>query len=635
MLKAPKLLLPKWMQASLIFIFGITVFIFILVNRYPVPLRPIAVQARYGLTIFAPIAFIVFFLVFRLKGFWGKLLSFSLTLGLFALALSGLWVSGNTEPQVISGLLPTVDAGEFFYDALRLLNGAQFSDFSSRRPIFSGLLSSILLLTGKDLQSTIAITVGIVAIACYLAIKNVKTFWNPLSTSIFLLFLFYFYRRFAGRLMTENLGFALGVLGFAFLINGITRKNKLIVLLSLFLLTLGLNVRAGPFFILIGFFIAANLFFKNEKKWDKYFAILLIIVILIGFFINYFIFLAIGSKTGSPFSNFSYTLYGVVNNGEGWTKIMYDHPEIFSLPEPDLNNKIYQLAFESFKAHPFGIVIGAIRQYGVLFNFYNSNISIYSYVTGGNRLIFHLIQIIIYIFALIGLIRIIKEKSQPINYFLLLILAGFFLSVPLSPPGDSSNMRIFAVSIPFIVSLPVIGFEAVTNKIPWLAYITKNKENIRNPVSEVIFSLVLVMAAIVAPLIIHSISPPLNFQQITCSTGQDLIYMDLRPNSSIRIFSESEFFLDWIPNFHKGRFVQNLHAMSVESVIQEFESLPTPVMITSGINLNDNQDMFLIIKKETDFNRIGRYAICGKRSDAPLVEYYSPFFYADTFSLIN
>ncbi len=594
-----------------------------------------ALQVRYGLTLFAPLALISFFLVFRLKGFWGRLLSFTLTMGLFALALSGLWASGKTEPQVISGLLPTVDAGEFFYDALRLLIGAQFSDFSSRRPIFAALISSILFSTGKDLQFTIAIIVGIVGVACYLATRQAQTLWNPFSTSIFLLFIFFFYRRFAGRLMTENLGFALGVLGFAFLINGITHKNRLIILLSLFLITLGLNVRAGPFLILIGFFIAANLFFKKEKKWDKYFVIILIFVIILGFLINYFVFLAIGSRSGSPFSNFSYTLYGSVNNGEGWTKIMYDHPEIFSLPEPELSNKIYQLAFESFKAKPFGIVIGAIRQYGLLINFFDSNISIFSYVTGENSLIFILIQTLIYIFSLIGLVIIIKNKSQPINYFLLLILAGFFLSVPFSPPGDSSNMRVFAVSIPFIVCIPVIGVEAVTNKIPWLANKIEKKDKIGYSFSEVVFSLLLVVASIIAPIIIRFLSQPLNPQLINCNSDQDLVYMDLRPDSSIRIFPESEFFLDWLPNFHHSRFTINLHAMSVGTVIAEFESLPTPVLITSGINLADNQDLFLIIQDRSKFDLLGRYAICGKWSDAPRVAYYSPFFYAKTFTPIN
>jgi hypothetical protein len=128
---AQKPILPKWIETPLIFILGITVFVFILVNRYPFPLRPIAIQVRYGFTLFAPIALIIFFLVFRLKGFWGNLLSFILILSLFALGLSGLWASGMTEPHVISGLLPTVDAGEYYHDALRLLNGSLFSDFSS------------------------------------------------------------------------------------------------------------------------------------------------------------------------------------------------------------------------------------------------------------------------------------------------------------------------------------------------------------------------------------------------------------------------------------------------------------------------------------------------------------------------
>jgi hypothetical protein len=631
-IKPRKFSYPNWLANSFIFLIGTGVFVFILVNRYPFPLRPMALQARTGLTLLAPLALIAFFLVFRLKGFWGRLFSFTLIMGLFSLALSGLWASGSTEPQVISGLLPTTDAGEYYYDALRLLNGVKFFDFSSRRPIFPALLSFILFITGKNLQATNAVLVGIVGIACYFSTRQARKIWNPLSASIFLLFIFFFIRRYTGKIMTENLGLAFGLLGFIFFINGVMRKDKMILAISILLLTLGLNVRAGPFFILIGFFIAANLLFRQGKKWDRRFGLILILVIFLGFFINYAIFQTIGSTSGLPFSNFSYSLYGLVNNGGGWTKIFADHPEIASLPDAELGIRSYQLAFESFKANPFGIVIGTIKEFGVLFNFVNSNQSIYSVVSGENRLTYHLIQVFIYFFALIGLITIIKKREQPFNYFLLFILIGFFLSIPFSPPGDSSNMRVFAVAIPFIVCLPVIGVEQVTKKISWLVNNKESKNGIRYPKSELIVTSLLMISSIIAPIIILVFSHPFNPESIQCNPDQDLVYMDLRPGTSIKVLPESEFFLDWLPNFHHGRFTTNLHAMSVGTIIEEFESLPTPVLITSGINLADNQDLFLIIQDKSKFDLLGKYAICGKWSDAPAVAFYSPFFYAENFS---
>ncbi len=633
MIRSRKFSYPNWLVNSFIFLIGTGVFVFILVNRYPFPLRPMALQVRTGLTLLAPIALFAFFLVFRLKGFWGRLLSFTLTMGLFSLALSGLWASGSTEPQVISGLLPTTDAGGYYYDALRLLNGVRFSDFGSRRPIFPALISFILFITGKNLQATNALLVGIVGIACYFATRQARKIWSPLSASIFLLFIFFFIRRYTGKIMTENLGLALGLMGFTFFINGIMRKDKVIILISVLLLTIGLNIRAGPFFILIGFFIAANLLFRQGKKWDKSFALLLILIIILGFLINYVVFLTIGSPSGLPFSNFTYSLYGLVNNGGGWTKISADHPEIFSLPEPQLSNRIYQLAFESFITNPFGIVIGTLKEYGILFNFIDSNQSIYSFVFGENSLIFHLTQVFIYIFAVIGLVTIIKKKKQPLNYFLLLIFAGFFLSIPFSPPGDSSNMRVFAVAIPFIVCLPVIGVEQVTKKISWLSNNEENENGIGYPKSELIATSLLMIASIVAPVIILFSSHMFNPKPNQCNPGQDLVYMDLRPGTSTQVLPESEFFLDWMPNFHHGRFTINLHAMSVGTVIGEFESLPVPVKIASGINLADNQDLFLINQDRMKFDLLGTYTICGKWSDTPTVVGYSPFFYAETFTI--
>jgi 4-amino-4-deoxy-L-arabinose transferase-like glycosyltransferase len=471
-----------------------------------------------------------------------------------------------------------------------------------------------------------------VGIACYFAARQAQKIWNPLSTSVFLLLIFFFIRRYTGKIMTENLGLTLGLLGFAFFINGVMRKDKVILSISVLLLTLGLNVRAGPFFILIGFFIAAILLFKQGRKWDKRFALILILVIILGFLINYAVFHIIGSKSGLPFSNFSYSLYGLVNNGGGWLKIFADHPEIASLPDAELGIRSYQLAFESFKTNPFGIVIGTLKEYRILFNFVNSNLSIYSYVSGENSLIYHLTQIFIYIFALIGLVTIIKKREQPFNSFLLLILVGFFLSIPFSPPSDSSNMRVFAVAIPFIAALPVVGVEQVTKKIFWLANHKESKNGIGYPKSELIVTSLLMVASIIAPIIVHSFSHPFNPGPIQCNAGQDLIYMDLRQGTSVKIFPNSEISIEWMPNFRKGDYDLNLHGLSALSVIQEFGILTPPVLITSGINLVDNQDLFLIIQDRSKFDLLGTYAICGKWSDAPQFSNYSRLFYAETFT---
>ena len=242
--------IPQWAQSVIIFVLGIACFIFILVNRQPIPLRPMALQVRSGFTLFAPIALALFFLVFSIKGFPGKLLSFVLILSLFALGLSGLWASGQTEPQIIGGLLPNVDAAEYYNNALRLMNGSNFFDFSSRRPIFPSYLTTLLWLSQKNLQVTLGIMVFIASLCTFVALSFMRKRFNSLVSTIFLILVYLFYRRYGGLVMSENLGFPLGIMGFALLTESVFEDKKNLAYMALFLLSYALNVRAGAFFIL-------------------------------------------------------------------------------------------------------------------------------------------------------------------------------------------------------------------------------------------------------------------------------------------------------------------------------------------------------------------------------------------------
>jgi len=58
-------------QSMIIFTLRTASYIFILVNRQPIPLRPMALQVRYGFTLFVSIALILIFMRFFSKGLLG------------------------------------------------------------------------------------------------------------------------------------------------------------------------------------------------------------------------------------------------------------------------------------------------------------------------------------------------------------------------------------------------------------------------------------------------------------------------------------------------------------------------------------------------------------------------------------
>lgn len=623
--------IPDWVQSVFIFILGIATFVFILVNRNPIPLRPMALQVRSGFTLFAPIVLIIFFLVFSIKGFWGKLLSFVLILSLFALGLSGLWASGLTEPQVIGGLLPNVDAAEYYSNALRLLNGSNFFDYSSRRPIFPSYLTALLWITNKNLQMTLGLMVLAVAICTYFALTIIRKHFGQLVSASFLILIYFFFRRYGGLVMSENLGFPLGLLSFALLLDGLVEQKPRLAYFSLFLLSFALNVRAGAFFILPCLLIGLWQLYGNKTKWK----ILLVLIGLIGagFLVNLFLFKVLGSPTGTPFSNFAHTFYGLAQGGKGWTQIYADHPDILNFKESEISQKIYAYSFLAIKTNPWNLISGFFKQYGYFFNFINSNLSLFSFVYGGSEFIYNIIQPLLYLLMLIGLYRAIVHRNEPFYRILLLTLLGTLLSVPFIT-ADASYMRAYASSISFIVIFPALGVCELVKRIPRLDRTVFYPTHLRYLYQIEVLIAILVILPFLAILPRHINQPKISGRQI-CPNGEENIAVEISGGSFLSIYPNSEFFLDWVPNLHEARFKSSYISSRVENMREEVRLLPARLQIANTIDLYSNKDMVLIIKDSAIFGKSGWYSICGKWSDFPQFIYVSRYFYAATFKKID
>src|SRR5829696_6021550 len=118
-----------WIQDAFWIVPALAVFAFILLNRSPNLLRPLSLSARTGFNLTVMLLFLLLYLSFRLRGWSGRILSLGMTLALFALALAGLWATGQTQSTVLSGIVPLYDAADYHADALRLLAGDSLSDF--------------------------------------------------------------------------------------------------------------------------------------------------------------------------------------------------------------------------------------------------------------------------------------------------------------------------------------------------------------------------------------------------------------------------------------------------------------------------------------------------------------------------
>ncbi len=229
----------------------------------------ISLAVRHGFTSILVAIILLFYLLYRQSGWTGTLASLSLTLILFALPLSAMWNSGFSDGSIIGGLLPLNDPNAYSWEAGRLLEGENFTAWGSRRPLFTGMLASLLGLTQQNLQVTLAILVAITAISCFLLAREIQHQHGIAAGILVLTILFLFYRNYIGKLLTENLGLALGAVGFALLWRGAGQKQIDNCLLGILLLTLALNARAGAFFILPAIILwSKSLFAALPTRWN-------------------------------------------------------------------------------------------------------------------------------------------------------------------------------------------------------------------------------------------------------------------------------------------------------------------------------------------------------------------------------
>lgn len=570
----------------------------------PIP-EVLGLFVRYNLVLLTLIALPLFFLTFRIKGILSIFAGLSLTLLLFGLPLNGLWQSGASEPFIIGGLLPFSDAASYYSDALRVVEGYRFSAFSTRRPLFPALLTVLLAITGQNLVGSIAILGAIIAAICYFAAREMQRSLGTLCASVFLFILFLFYRRIAGTTMTENLGLPLGVAAFTILWSAARRKNLWQTAVGLLLLTLALNARAGTFFILPALLLWCGFAFRGNRLFSIPVVVICTLSVAIGFGLNMLVFNLVADPGGMAFSNFSYTLYGVVAGGKGWMQILIDHPELAQLDDVSRSAQTYALVLEAWKAHPLNIIVGAFKNW---FDYLMPRgAGAFGFIRGIEAVSWanYAVRIVLSIFAGWGLVVAWKKRKQEPYSLMLWAAAGIFLSVPFVPPNDSNQMRVYAAAVTFLLAFSTIGLKSI------LGLVTKHqKEEFRpqesKPGAAILFGLTLATVTIGGVLLVKAIAKPQDLVPVECPTGETQMLVRFTAGSMVKIEGEPGFQLVNVP---LDSFVElnegypEMHAALVQAV-GEGAALARP------LDLLSMQYPLLMINDEDLIDSSGVYALC-------------------------
>lgn len=393
---------------------------------------------------------LLLFITFQRQGWFGHLYRLTILAILYGLGLSFYW---NTAfvPDVfeIFGFLPITDASNYYSAACALLGGLKIGwAQASYRPLFPLFLSSLLALSKLDPKVVLAILVYLNLLGGYLAAHEIQKTHGALAASFYLMFGYLFYRFFMGMFMSEQLGFLLGNLAIALIWNGIRGHKMLNILLGIFCMSYGLNVRPAGMVVLPMLALWSGFCSSQRRAFSLKWSGFALIAALLGFLLNYYVAHEYLLNPGRTFSNWGYQLYGVAAGNAGWQQLTLDYPG--TPPEEALDRAIQKII-----QNPKLFAKGVLLTYRDYFEPAGEN-NLFAFL----RHVSNPMKWFLWIWSLGGVVYLLFSRRDRYSAFLLFSFIGISLSIPFAPPRDG-GWRLYTVTDPLVLGLLV-------NIFPWL-----------------------------------------------------------------------------------------------------------------------------------------------------------------------
>jgi hypothetical protein len=442
------------------------------------------------------------------------------------LPLAGLWAGGRGGENVVFGIWQASDASNYETGALSLLWHGQLDSWNTRRPLMAVALATIFSLSGASLMTAQVAFVLLVALASFIAARAVWRTHGLGAALLVLGTLVVFQSLHIGSFLSEMLGLPLGALAFALLWTGLHDGRRWPVAVGLTLLSLGLNARAGAFFVLP--VLVVWLTWRERKHGARAMAVTVgwsLIAVAAGFAPARVLTSLYGVPEGVAFGNLAPTLYGLAVGGKGWLQVYADHPAIKALPnEAAQFAEIYRLALAAFLAEPWRLPLGVLRAY----NDYIFNTGWVNFFRNA------LVRAVAIALLLAGLVDAIRRRHEIGPSFLLVVTIGVLLSVPILADGGA---RVFAATIPTTAALIALGGAAIARRIGrGLALPTLHRPSLLAETA-----LAILMLALCGPLLELSWRAPAPLAPTqNCPTGLTAAAFLKRPGSHLLLVPDGD-----------------------------------------------------------------------------------------------
>ncbi|HXQ33650.1 MAG TPA: hypothetical protein VN843_06475 [Anaerolineales bacterium] len=520
---------------------ALTVNVLILIIPPPV----LITRSLFNFRLDVAFLFVIFLgLVLSRNGTAWNTISLTLTLTLFSIPLIYKWQTAGFYGYLIGGLLPWSDAAGYYSGAQHLIYDGHLTSWATRRPLFGGFLAVLLSATGNNLQISLAILAMLNGLALFLAAREIQKVHGSWIAATFLAICYWYYCAHAGITASEQLGLCFGSLGLAFFVHETRNESITKVIFGLFLLTVALNARAGAFFILPAFILWFGIIHHKNLGWRKPIALGIAVVVL-GMLSNMVMVKIIGSTDAVPFSNYSYSLYGLASGNAGWSQVNRDHPDV-------KEEEVLGLALEKIHNNPSLFVIGILRSYR---DYFTTNYGLFSFlgIVNDRR---NLGNLLLLALTCVGLAIALARRKQGQYGLILAAFFGVFLSVGLIPPRDADFMRIYAATIPFTAFLASIGLsilEQPLKKIGLPAEIPTDEQTGSKLLLP--FSIILLITCFIGPLLIKiAAHPQRSSASGSCSPAEEEIRFIVSGGSSIKLVNDNSLSESFLPNMRLTDF---------------------------------------------------------------------------------
>jgi hypothetical protein len=293
-----------------------------------------------------------------------------LSIGLFYVWTVG-WGGRN---HVFGGVFALSDAGEYYWDAERVLHGATMNTGGARRPIFSAVLAGVFRITGNDIYLAHYVTMLVWALCGAFAVAEVWRTHGHRTASIVLVLFVLFARRYVGFVQSEGIGAPLGALAFGLLwrVQSMTTEHAGLstehdsagtkprwhatYLGALLLQSVALLARPGPIFVIVA------MVFWGVRRADRNDRTMLLAKSIgcVAFAFAFQHLVRTMTAGSASFSDLPPILYGLVH-GEDSQFVWAHNPSLGELPESARAGAIWTLLRHDLLESPALIVLAPLR----------------------------------------------------------------------------------------------------------------------------------------------------------------------------------------------------------------------------------------------------------------------------------